>query len=527
MNLGTKLICSLVLAFLVVMGLDLYLSGKRIQANLLYDLRREVATISRTLQMALNRGSEEMAEQAIAPSSANPNAFENTLGAVFYDHEARVTAMSPTLQGQRLPEVDVRQVIATRTSIEGLFRTGQTQRYYRVEPIVNAAGAGIAATLLLADLPRFPREFRARAVTALWVRLGLLALLASIVAVVIRQSVARPLRTLARQAEAIGQGHFALRLRTTRRDEIGRLAQEFDRMCIRLEAASHQLAAEGEEKLRLARALHQSEQLAALGQLASRLAHEIGTPLNIIQGRAEQLVQRGTLAAKDRAFLGVIVTQIDRISGFIRQLLTLARRSEPHLRAVQLHDIVRRVAEVISDRGTAAGVEVTLDLAADLPPVLGDPEQLQQVLLNLSVNALQAVGRAGRVTLRTRCQPSGPLSPIGQSEVEVADTGAGIAPSDLPHIFEPFFTTKGQIGGTGLGLAISREIICSHQGEIRVESIPGLGSRFVVALPWASAPAAQHTGGAGGPPVPLHGEGRPRHGNRSAPGAGAYSGAGR
>jgi nitrogen-specific signal transduction histidine kinase len=244
-------------------------------------------------------------------------------------------------------------------------------------------------------------EFRDRAFTALWARLGLLALLAGIVAVVIRRSVAQPLRTLTRQAEVLGQGHFAHRLRTTRRDEIGRLAQEFDRMCTRLEAAYHQLAAEGEAKLRLERALHQSEQLAALGQLASRLAHEIGTPLNIIQGRAEQLVQRGILADKDREFLGVIVTQIDRISGFIRQLLTLARQSAPHLRTVQLPDIVRRVADVVSDRGTAAGVEVCLDLTADLPPVLGDPEQLQQVLLNLSVNALQAVGTAGRVTLRT------------------------------------------------------------------------------------------------------------------------------
>jgi two-component system NtrC family sensor kinase len=504
MNLGTKLTCYLLPGILVVMGLDLYLSVKRIQANLLHGLRREVGAISRTLQVALLISSEDMPEQYFAPFGASLDAFENVLGVVFYDREARVVAMPLTLQGQPLPEVNVPQVIATRTPVEGFFKAKQTQRYYRVEPIVNAAGEGIAAALILEELPLLSREFRDRAFSALWARLGLLALLASIVAIVIHGSVARPLRTLTRQVEAIGQGHFAHRLRPTRCDEIGLLAQEFDRMCTRLEAAYHQLAAKGEEKLRLERALHQSEQLAALGQLASRLAHEIGTPLNIIQGRAEQLVQRGALAEKDREFLGVIVTQIDRISGFIRQLLTLARRSEPHLRTVQLQDIVRRVADVVSDRGTATGVEVTLELAEDLPPVLGDAEQLQQVLLNLSVNALQAVGTAGRVTLRTRGQAPGPFRPAGRSEVEVVDTGPGIAPHDLPHIFEPFFTTKGQIGGTGLGLAISREIIRSHQGEIHVESTPGHGSRFRVSLPWADASLEPHAGGAGDQPVPLH-----------------------
>ncbi|HEY7490792.1 MAG TPA: HAMP domain-containing protein, partial [Candidatus Tectomicrobia bacterium] len=300
MNLGTKLTCYLVLGILVVMGLDLYLSGKRIQANLLHGLHREAAAISRTLQVALRLSSEEMPEQYFAPSGVGLEAFAHVLGVVFYDREARVAVMSPILQGQPLPAVDVRQVLATRTPVEGLFGTGQMQRYYRVEPIVNAAGDGMAAALILEELPPVSREVRARAFTALWARLGLLALLASIVAVVIHRSVARPLRILTRQVEAIGQGPFAPQLRPTRHDEIGRLAQAFDRMCIRLEAAYHQLAAEGEAKLRLERALHQSEQLAALGQLASRLAHEIGTPLNIIQGRAEQLLQRGTLAEKDR-----------------------------------------------------------------------------------------------------------------------------------------------------------------------------------------------------------------------------------
>jgi signal transduction histidine kinase len=195
------------------------------------------------------------------------------------------------------------------------------------------------------------------------------------------------------------------------------------------------------------------------------------------------LLQREALAEKDRAFISVIVTQIEQISRFIRQLLTLARRSEPQLRTVRLNEVVRRVWEIIGDRGNTGSVEVTLELADDVPPILGDPDQLQQVLLNLSVNAVQAVGTSGRVTLSTQFQPNGSLGTADMVEVVVADTGPGIPPQDLPHIFEPFFTTKGMIGGTGLGLAICREIILTHHGDIRVESKPGQGTRFIVVLP--------------------------------------------
>ncbi|HEV8711609.1 MAG TPA: ATP-binding protein, partial [Candidatus Binatia bacterium] len=485
MSLGNKLTWYLLVGVLAVTGLDVYLSLTRTRANLLDDLRREVAAISRTLRVTLEVSGDDEPERYFAQLAPGISGFENILGVVFYDRAGRVAATSASLQGRRLPEVDVRTVIRTRTPIEGLFSEGSAQRYYRVEAIPSSTGEGIAAFLVLEDFPLFTREFRGRMLQTLLTILMLLVVLAVIVSVVIRQSVTQPLRTLTRQIEAIGQGQLDQRLHLTRRDEIGQVAQEFDHMCARLEEAHSRLVTQSEEKLRLERALRHSEKLAALGQLASRLAHEIGTPLNVIQGRAEQLLQRKTLAEKDRAFLGVIVTQIEQISKFIRQLLTLARRSEPQLRAVRLNEIVGRVWEIVGDRGNTGGVEITLALADDVPPILGDPEQLQQVLLNLSVNAVQAVGASGRVTLSTRCQPNGSPGRTGMVEAVVADTGPGISPQDLPHIFEPFFTTKGMVGGTGLGLAICREIVLNHCGDIRVESEPGQGARFIVVLPRA------------------------------------------
>ena len=156
------------------------------------------------------------------------------------------------------------------------------------------------------------------------------------------------------------------------------------------------------EELHLERALRHSEKLAALGRLASRLAHEIGTPLYVIQGRAEQLLQQRSLPEKDRGVINIIITQIDRISGFIRQLLTLSHRPEPQLRAISLNDVVRRVGQAIGEQRNHSGVEIVVELTEELPQILGDSDQLHQVLLNLSVNALQAVGGTGRVTLGTR-----------------------------------------------------------------------------------------------------------------------------
>jgi signal transduction histidine kinase len=322
--------------------------------------------------------------------------------------------------------------------------------------------------------------------------LMLLVVLAVIVSVVIRQSVSQPLQAMIQRVKAIGQGQFQPQLRLTRRDEIGELAAEFDHMSEQLEAARRALVAENEEKLRLERALRHSEKFAALGQIASRLAHEIGTPLNVIQMRAEQLLQRETQNERDRAFLNVIVAQIERISQFIRQLLTLARRPDPQFRLVSWNDIVRRTWDIIGDRISHPSVEITMDLDERLPLVWGDADQLHQVLLNLAVNAIQAAGEGGRVAIRTGVVRDSRTGHPSAVEVAVTDNGPGIPREDIPRIFDPFFTTKDAVGGTGLGLAISREIVASHHGEIGVETERERGSCFIVTLP-----AANHEAGNG------------------------------
>lgn len=484
MSVGNKLTWFLLLGVLVVTGLDLYLSLQRTRENLLEELRHEVAAISRTLQVTLDIAGDDAPWRYFDRLATSISGFENILGLVFYDQGGQVVTMSASLRTHRLPEVDVRMVIRTRTPEEGVFSEDGAQRYYRIEPISSSSGTGIGAFLVLEDFPIFTREFRGRTLQMLWNTLLLLVVLSLIVSLTIRQYISRPLRLVARHVKAISQGHFPQRLQLQRQDEIGELADEFDRMCIRLEDAQRTLSRETEEKLRLARELRHSEKLAALGQIASRLAHEIGTPLNVIQMRTEQLLKRETQSGKDRQLLNIIVAQIERITKFVRQLLTLARRPEIHPQPVSINDLVRRVWETIGDQDNPSGITIRLDLAEHLPPVLGDSDQLQQVLLNLLINAIQSVEGAGQVALRTRFV-SATAGQSGRIEVAVSDTGPGIVPEDQARIFDPFFTTKGAVGGTGLGLAISREIVLSHQGDLRVKSTPGRGSCFIMSLPSA------------------------------------------
>ena len=164
MSLGNRLTWFLLVGVLVVTALDLYWSLTRTRANLIADLQREVAAISRTLQVTLDISGDDTPWRYFDKLAAGISRFENILGLVFYDREGRIAATSVSLQGHTLPQVDVPRVITTRIPVEGIFNESKTQRYYRLEPISSSTGQGIGAFLVVEDLPLFTREFRGRMV---------------------------------------------------------------------------------------------------------------------------------------------------------------------------------------------------------------------------------------------------------------------------------------------------------------------------------------------------------------------------
>lgn len=233
------------------------------------------------------------------------------------------------------------------------------------------------------------------------------------------------------------------------------------------------------ERKRLQEQLRKTERIAELGTLASGMAHEIGTPMNVILGRAEYLMDRVTEEPVKKG-LQTIITQVERITKVMNQLLAFARRKSPERTAVVLRDIVEDCLELFHERLAKSRIAVDLLFDENCPPALADPDQMSQVFINLVMNAVHAMPDGGTLTIG--------LKPEKQMvKLTVADTGHGIPRDAIQKVFEPFFTTKEFGQGTGLGLTVVKGIIEEHQGSIAADSEEGKGTTFTILLPACSS----------------------------------------
>ena len=229
------------------------------------------------------------------------------------------------------------------------------------------------------------------------------------------------------------------------------------------------------DRKRLEQQLLHTERLASMGTLASSLAHEINNPLSVILGFTQDLLTEIDAGDERSASLKIIEAEAIRCGRVLQRLLHFARAHPPEMSEVELEKVLQSVATLIRPQAKKSGVEVRLKLPKLLPVLQGDPHQLEQLFLNLVLNALQAMPGGGKLSLQAEPEK-------GQLRTVVADTGSGIDPADLPRVFDPFFSRKGE-AGTGLGLAICQRIVAAHGGTITLESEPGKGTRAVVMFP--------------------------------------------
>jgi signal transduction histidine kinase len=362
-----------------------------------------------------------------------------------------------------------------------------------IGPAGNVRAAAVA-TVSLASLEQM--RTKGRQVT-LWFTPAAIIILTLLFDWLGRRLIHRPIGKIRETMTRAGGGDFTARAELTRDDEIGSVAVGLNDMLQRLQDSNEALQervtdATAELRVRneelvdsyqrlfaLREALARAEQLAAVGQMAASVAHQVGTPLNLISGYVQMLQEEASGDPKTARRLETVQEQIAKVTSVVRTLLDQSRR--PGERApTELGAVLSRVAEVSRPKLDASGISLTLSVAPGLPQILADARELELAMLNLVTNSLDAMPDGGELTIRAVSRPDG-------VQIEITDTGSGIPSDLLPRIFQPWVTTKPPGRGTGLGLSITHDLIARHGGTISVTSDPGRLTMFTIQLPSCEA----------------------------------------
>lgn len=488
MRVGTKLFLSLAAPMVSLVALFGYLDGQASRDRLRDELAREGRAISRTVEYAVEDALRDRQLEDVQELVDAISGYERVFGLRLFDRDGTIRYQSRELRSYSFAHAaELRQVLNTQTPVEIRRRFDEEPVVSFLNPLSSPDGTLLGAIQVI-QLESFIEED----LRTSWQRIAMLSgamILATalVISLVTRFVVTRPVDALARSLRDVGSGQRPVLPRSTS-DEFGRLAEEFSAMCDRLESAQRSLALEQEERQRIEAHLRNTLRLASLGELAAGLAHEIGTPLNVIAGRAEILQRR--LAGNETAEqgLGIVLEQIDRISRIVRSMLDFAKVRELHLTETDATNVLERTLEFVGHRLEEHGVRHRVTVHGAIPKLKADSENLQEVFLNVILNAADAMPDGGSLEVRlARAALTHPDSSelVDLVRMDFCDTGTGIDPQHVERIFDPFFTTKEVGRGTGLGLSISYGIVREHGGWMEVESDLSRGTTVSVLLPVA------------------------------------------
>jgi two-component system NtrC family sensor kinase len=321
--------------------------------------------------------------------------------------------------------------------------------------------------------------------------IGFIVAISLVLCAILWKLVTKPVAILVEGMERVGSGDLDYNVRIKTKDEMGLLVKAFNSMTMDLKTArqimvdwTKALEAEVEKKteeIRMTQGqLIHTEKLASLGRMAAGVAHEINSPLTGIVTFAYLMLKRVPPESQEKEDLEVIIEQADRCSKIIKGLLGFARATAVEKGPADINEVLNRSIEMVSNKADFHNIKFNINMDKRLSPVIADSSQLQQVFLNMLVNAADAMDGKGTIAISTRkvFEDEKPFV-----EIEFTDTGSGISKENMGKIFEPFFSTKPVGKGTGLGLAVSHGIIQEHKGKIFVKSEPGHGAGFFVRLP--------------------------------------------
>lgn len=472
MRLATRMTIAIGGAAVLLFGAEGLLDLQEEESDLKVVAARETQLLGRALQKAFRDAIRDRQIEDVAATLAALTSVEPTVAIFVYDEEGAVVATSKGAQPSKATDGLALRGRSSQTPIWE-FDSEDAPTRLRLAIRLRQESVGQSSAIVLErplnelqhDLAASRRYIAGSTALFILVVVGLTYLLARIY-------VARPLDSLVDEMHKLGGG--SQEPLKPGLDEVAETRAEFDRLVVALDRARARTAEEIEARRNLERGLERADKLITLGQLSAVMAHEIGSPLQILEGRARSLLKNPSDPEATRRVADMLVEQTERITRIVGQMLSITRRRAPVRSSLDAQQVVKRVLSLLELEAERRGVQLVLN-ATNAGKLNADADQLQQVVLNLVRNALEASPRGSKVTLKL----TGDEKSV---ELTVSDEGPGVPAEAREQLFEPFFTTKQE--GSGLGLSVVRSIVLEHGGEVRVADVPK-GCTIEVRLPRA------------------------------------------
>jgi len=473
MKVGTRLALGLLAALTPVVSVYTYNRIRSSTRIFEQDLKRETRATELALNAAIRLDVQRSEWSDIR--TVLQTISEQSMAVAVLDNSGRLWYSLDNFPIKLPPAAQIRAEVKANGSSEFMQTADGRYWFCRIAPMGSDPSMGYL--LVAQDWTEVKHDLLRRTVSSIGAGCVVVLLTAILIPLVARKYVSQPLAELSRRVSSLSTGEEPEREPSG--DEVTLITEEFRKLARELSVARRRLLDESERKIELERRLRHSDKLATIGTLASGLAHEIGTPLGVIRGRAEHLLRTDPDQHKRAQGLEIIINQIDRITRIVRMLLDFGRRREPVRVTSDVRAIVQRTLHLLETEAERRNIRLAADLGPAPLLVDCDVDQLQQVFVNLGMNALDAMANSGGVLrVSSQCRMVD-----GREQVRLCfeDNGTGVEEEFRDRVFDPFFTTKDPGKGTGMGLAVSQSIVRDHDGDITLEP-QGRGARFVVTL---------------------------------------------
>lgn len=461
-----------VLGPVAVVGIGvLWAGGRLVERTVQEQLEEDVQLVARSIQLPLSRALQEGRGDRLYEALESAFRIRRVYGAAVYGPDGSVVARVGAFGPESASSEAVGRVAAEGRGGE-YGEVGQRRVYSYFVPLTNPGGrieGLLQVTRRRSDIEGEVRGVRLRMAGILggvWLFMGLLVILTY------HRVLGRPFERLSSAMAEVERGARDQRVQERGPKEVAEIAGSFNRMVAGVKRAEANVAERRERELALENELRRTEKLAAIGRLAGGVAHELGTPLAVVDGMAQRL-QRGVEGERAAGAIREIRGAVERMSGIVQELLAFGATESGERQIVAARAVVTGAVGAVREEATASGIELDVSSTPHDLMVRGDRLRLEGALTHLLRNAIQAAGPGGRVRVNAEAD-------AGEARFEVEDSGPGIPDDIVDRLFEPFFTTKAVGEGSGLGLAVAHAVAEEHGGAIEVGRSPLGGARFVL-----------------------------------------------